>query len=392
MDKEKYQFSGFIAPQYTPIPDSVFDELAHILSGGEYKVLMYILRRTFGFKKNSDSISYSQMLNGIVSKDGRRMDYGAGIKSATTLSKAIKRLEDINIIVAIRNERKNGGLNSTTYTPNMGKTAVSKSKQNPTPKNGVGGTSENGVPLLQKMERQYTAKQKTENTTTSPSPKETASQPPAYEQRIVVALLVAKGIARNAAEKMAQAKKEAYVRQKIFYLEYLLAEHPERVKSPKGWLRKAIEDDYGAPDGYKSPEEIAAEKKKKEAQRERQNKIQEERAAKEEFANEAQKQEKRARASAIHAQYKTTQEEIEAWQGVKLGLIEQLGGASASLLEETIFATVDSGKAILIAPNKAVVSLLNLRFKNRLETDLRDYGLTFDNIEIRHDNKKEKTD
>jgi len=388
MDKEKYQFSGFTAPQYTPIPDIVFDELAHILSGGEYKVLMYILRRTFGFKKNSDSISYTQMLTGIVAKDGRRLDYGAGIKSRSTLSAAIKRLEALKIIIAIRNKSSRSGLESTIYTPNMGQRVGGN---NPSPKIELAPSTKIEPALVQKSNQQYTALQKTENTTTSPPPQKPTSQPPAYEQRIVVALLVAKGIARSAAEKMAKTHNEAYTRRKIAFLEYLLVEAPERVKNPKGWLRKAIEDDYGAPDGYKSPEEIAAEKRKKQAEKARQIEIQAERIAKEESANEVQKRKKRARITAIHEQYKTTPEEIAAWQGVKMGLIEQLGGASASLLEDTIFATVDNEKAILIAPNGAVASLLNLRFKNRLETDLRDYGLTFDSIEIQHDNKKEES-
>ena len=59
------RFPGFQSPNYTMVPDELFDELMVELSGAELKVLLYIIRRTFGFKKDSDNISLSQLLNGI---------------------------------------------------------------------------------------------------------------------------------------------------------------------------------------------------------------------------------------------------------------------------------------------------------------------------------------
>lgn len=56
-----WQFSGFVFPTTTPVPDQLFDELLPRLSGAELKVLMYIIRRTFGFKKQSDDISLAQL-------------------------------------------------------------------------------------------------------------------------------------------------------------------------------------------------------------------------------------------------------------------------------------------------------------------------------------------
>jgi hypothetical protein len=40
-----------------------------------------------------------------------------------------------------------------------------------------------------------------------------------------------------------------YIEQKIDYLDFLI-ETGERPKNPAGWLRTAIEEDYGAPAGY----------------------------------------------------------------------------------------------------------------------------------------------
>jgi hypothetical protein len=52
-------FRGFLSPNYTSVPDELFDELLPELSGSELKVLLYIIRRTFGFKRDADTISLS---------------------------------------------------------------------------------------------------------------------------------------------------------------------------------------------------------------------------------------------------------------------------------------------------------------------------------------------
>src|SRR4029079_11268691 len=84
-------FRGFRSPNTTPIPDEVFDELLADLSGAEVKVLLYICRRTFGWKKESDNISLNQMLHGIIRKDGIALDRGVGL-SKPTLLRTIKSL------------------------------------------------------------------------------------------------------------------------------------------------------------------------------------------------------------------------------------------------------------------------------------------------------------
>ena len=55
--QDVFHFQGFRSPRYTQVPDEVFDELMPRLSGAELKVLLYIIRRTFGFKKERDNIS-----------------------------------------------------------------------------------------------------------------------------------------------------------------------------------------------------------------------------------------------------------------------------------------------------------------------------------------------
>src|SRR5687767_12689394 len=95
--KKPFRFVGFRSPNYTMVPDEVFDELLVELSGAELKVLLYIIRRTFGFKRDEDAISLSQMLNGITTRAGHVLDRGVGI-SKPTLLQALRSLEDKNII------------------------------------------------------------------------------------------------------------------------------------------------------------------------------------------------------------------------------------------------------------------------------------------------------
>ena len=60
----------------------LFDELLPDLSGGEIKVLLYIIRRTFRFKKDADTISFAHITR-LTTRDGLRIDRGAGVNLGT---------------------------------------------------------------------------------------------------------------------------------------------------------------------------------------------------------------------------------------------------------------------------------------------------------------------
>jgi hypothetical protein len=112
------QFQGFRSPNTTPIPDEVFDELLADLSGAEVKVLLYICRRTFGWKKESDNISLNQMLHGITRKDGTQLDRGIGL-SKPTLLRTIKRLTAKQIVLAEQRASREKGHEPTNYRLNV---------------------------------------------------------------------------------------------------------------------------------------------------------------------------------------------------------------------------------------------------------------------------------
>ena len=120
-DKNKtdnFIFEGFGAPRYTQIPDELFDVLLPVLSGAELKILLYICRRTFGFKKEADSISYSQMTGGIIKKSGERLDGGTGL-SKDSVGRALKSLEEKRIIIRNRRASQERGYEATTFSLNI---------------------------------------------------------------------------------------------------------------------------------------------------------------------------------------------------------------------------------------------------------------------------------
>jgi Bacteriophage replication protein O len=112
--KQAFHFSGFGAPQYASVPDVLFDMLLPELENAELRVLLYIIRRTFGFKKDSDNIAISQMVDGIVKRDGTVLDRGTGL-SRPTVKRALRGLVAKGIIVSVRNQSANGGNDANTY-------------------------------------------------------------------------------------------------------------------------------------------------------------------------------------------------------------------------------------------------------------------------------------
>lgn len=100
-------FSGFHIPHYTPIPDEILDKLLDVLTGGQLKVLLYIARHTLGYKKSTDQLSAQQIAEGVVRRDGTRVDYGTGLK-VRQVRNIVAQLEAFKLIEVTRNQGKDG--------------------------------------------------------------------------------------------------------------------------------------------------------------------------------------------------------------------------------------------------------------------------------------------
>ncbi|HEY8310519.1 MAG TPA: replication protein, partial [Gemmatimonadaceae bacterium] len=113
-DDTPFEYEGFSNPNGTIVPDDVFDVLMPRLADAELRILLYIIRRTFGFKKNSDDISLRQMVEGITTRDGRVLDSGTGL-SKPTVARGLAGLREKRIIVATRNRSAQRGNEATSY-------------------------------------------------------------------------------------------------------------------------------------------------------------------------------------------------------------------------------------------------------------------------------------
>jgi hypothetical protein len=229
-------FPGFQFPTTTPVPDEVFDVLMPQLSGAELKVLLYICRRTFGFKKESDSISLHQIAHGITTRDGRVLDGGTGLCKRHVI-RALKVLEKKNIIKVTRKVDETGLNEVNTYSLNM-----------PDPGSGVGTKCLYGSD--KKPPGVVTAESPGVVTPVSPT---TNSNQETVIQETDIVVDVAQdlenfGIIKSAASRLIQHYPAAYIREKLAMAQGLVAGGSCLVsQNPAGWLRRAIEEDYTLP-------------------------------------------------------------------------------------------------------------------------------------------------
>jgi len=151
MKDENGRFIGFYSPRYTQVPDDLFDELMSELSGSELKVLLYVIRRTFGFKKETDHISLSQMVNGIIKKDGSIQDKGTGLHKDSVI-KAVKSLVFKGVLIKNRKTSDQHGYTATEYALNIRNNTLS---EYPT----RGDVRKNRQALPEKSDTQETTKQ-----------------------------------------------------------------------------------------------------------------------------------------------------------------------------------------------------------------------------------------
>lgn len=108
-------FPGFSRPTYTQVPDEVFDVLLPTLSKPELKVLLYVIRRTFGFGKDADAISISQLSEGITRRDGTKLDLGTGLPRSSVRT-ATKSLVDRGILDVRQVHSEEGDYAANVYS------------------------------------------------------------------------------------------------------------------------------------------------------------------------------------------------------------------------------------------------------------------------------------
>lgn len=353
---------------------------------------MYICRRTFGFKKDVDNISLAQMVSGITTKEGTQLDGGTGL-SKSSVARALKDLEDKNIILRVRRSDPKRGDLPTTYQLNIidPRLAVSRgdrgSVNSDTPRVPHRDTplSQSDTPRVphrdtQETVIQQTVVQETENTTTKAD--------------TVVVALVEWGISQNVSETLASRYTPERIHEKIDFLKHLIENEPNTVKKPAAWLRKAIEEDYSAPDSYKTALSNKREQVLTKAERTRKKDILEAEKVHSERSERLQKAREAAfteRLQTLFQRFKTSEQELRIWDEVKEELANQ--GESDAILTSLQLLKLDNGKATLNVINNFMAQQASQpRVKEKLIAVLSQFAQQDIHIQLVVDGGEEQED
>jgi len=98
--------NNILIPNSTQIPNFLLDFLFPRIPEAEMKCLLYICRRTYGFHKDEDRISYSQFINGLKTRDGKILDKGTGLARGTVAA-GLRSLVAANAISVEKNNKGN---------------------------------------------------------------------------------------------------------------------------------------------------------------------------------------------------------------------------------------------------------------------------------------------
>jgi phage replication O-like protein O len=231
-----------LIPNSTQIPDVILDQWMADLSGAELKVVLYVARRTFGFGKTSDNISLSQIANGIKKRDGVILDRGTGL-SVSSVARAIKTLEEQNILIRRVNINDKNEHDENTYSLNLNWPGeVLLNSENPPSKNEEEysqnrstGTPKIGEGVLTKSETQETGQETGQETATTPIVAAAASSE-GYK------LLRNKGFDDTAAKELSSLYPEERIKRQCEWIQFRTVD-----RNPLGALRNSIVEDWTDP-------------------------------------------------------------------------------------------------------------------------------------------------
>ena len=102
---EEHKLQNLI-PNSTQLPNILLDKVIPLIPEAEARCLLYICRRTFGFQKESDRISFSQFIGGIKDRSGKTLDYGSGLARASVY-KGLMNLADAGAIMVRKTGKGN---------------------------------------------------------------------------------------------------------------------------------------------------------------------------------------------------------------------------------------------------------------------------------------------
>lgn len=355
----EWHFSGFAYPNYTSVPDQLFDELMPHLSGAELKVLLYITRRTFGFKKNSDEISLSQMVNGIKKQNGKILDQGTGLGKAS-VARALNSLEQKKIILRRRRSSEKKGDEATTYTLNiLNSRPVSHFETPPVPKRDT--------PVSHQRDTQQTVLQKTV--------KQQPDEP--TRNRDVVVALSEKGITQSVAQSLANSYQPEQIFEKIELLEYKLELQTQGkltgrpIGDPAAFLIDAIKKNYQLPVGFKTKAEREVMATAKKQRVKAQQRLADKRKQQEQSSIQQQELARVKRLETLRQHHHTSQREDNLWRNVLTTLQKQVSEVNfKAYLAHSVLLSLREDQALIAVPNRFIKQRVEERLVAPIQTAL----------------------
>ena len=366
---DPHQFSGFPTPKqnWFKMPNEWIDLCAEIGSLAEIKVVQYVMRHTWGHQEYGirKRISVDEFMNGRQRIDGGRMDKGtglskpsviAGIKSAVQRGFLIEEVDDSDkarvkkyYSLKMRPDGDNSYPEnevSEEPEPEIATKNGGVKNLNAGVKNLYSGVKKvyprgkESLPRTKKETLERNLKKETTNNNTANG----IHHP--VENDVVVALS-SHGVGKRVAERLAETYPEEHVLEKIDFIDFILAERPSDIKKPAAWLRKAIEDDYAAPDGFISladQERLGKEAEGRAAEIARQD---EELRAQMRQRKIEEEQEKEAFLEKLRKQHGTTKENEAVWQQFIEKIEFSLSAGNFALFQSAVILKIEDDKALV---------------------------------------------
>jgi hypothetical protein len=235
-----------LIPNSTQVPDIILDHWMAELSGSEFKVLLYIARRTYGFGKDADTISLNQLAHGIRRRDGRIIDRGTGLSRSGVKAACVTLIEKKLLIRTTNTVEDKREADESTYRLNLFAT-LPECENEPDEETEVGQILAyvgqkltRGRPEFDRGVGQNLAPQETDQETDQ----ETAAASEPDAAAVLISDLVKHGVSRRAAERLAREKPEVCKR----CLQYL--PFAKIRTTPGAWLANAIDQEFGPPEAF----------------------------------------------------------------------------------------------------------------------------------------------
>ena len=348
-------FRGFERPRqnYFKMPNNWTDITAEMSSLAEIKVVEYVLKNTWGYQEFgiAKRISLKEFMHGRRRKDGTHIDKGtglskpsviAGIRAAIDHGLLLEEVDDsdlgrmkkyyrLRMIDDGSDSAADGSFDYDSATeeeddgPPLGyddeddeETGGVKNRNSgvknfdPPVKNSDWPVKESDRASQSSLHRSKKETKETNKQERNLQDNNNSEGDHTTLDPVVVALLTDQGIARKAAETLTRNCDEDSIREKVAYLEFLQSTRPNEVQKPAAWLRRAIEDDYGAPDGFVSE----TQRRQLEEEEKRRQKTAAEDAKKKEAQRQKAEKQRQKKLDALRRQYGTTAADSVLWNAV----------------------------------------------------------------------------